>query len=376
MEQVSPLRKESYLENFHKVITERYHSHDMHTILIVDDEINNLQLLRRTLKGKYNILSASNGNEALDIIKENGSNISLIISDQKMPMMNGTEFFAQIVDEYPNIIKMLLTGHSDMQTLVESINDCNLFQYILKPFDPDDLKITVENGIEIFELTGSKQNMLRELKELFYTTIKSISSALDAKDAYTHGHSLRVTLYSLILANQIENKTEEFLEEIETAGLLHDIGKIGIPESILCKAGKLTDEEYEIMKSHPGQGKKMINGIKKLNAVAEWLSTHHERWDGRGYPDGLMGEAIPLTARIISIADTYDAMTSNRSYRKAMDHEVAFEEIKRCSGSQFDPTLVELFINVGNEFKLANEKPHEYYQQYSLLKHYIASSFY
>ncbi|MFA6988981.1 MAG: HD domain-containing phosphohydrolase [Candidatus Gastranaerophilaceae bacterium] len=373
MVQLDPLGKESYLENFHKVIAEKHKSLDKHTILIVDDEINNLQLLNRTLRGEYNILTASNRQEAFELIKENNAKISLIISDQRMPVMNGTELFTKIVDKYPNIIKMLLTGHSDMETLVESINECDLFQYILKPFDPDDLKIIVKNGIEIYDLTNSKKALLKELKELFYTTIKSIASALDAKDTYTHGHSMRVTLYSLILANQIETKTETFLEEIETAGLLHDIGKIGVPESILCKPGKLTDEEFEIMKSHPEQGKKMLNGIKKLNAVAEWLNTHHERWDGKGYPNRIKGDSIPLTARIIAIADTYDAMTSSRSYRKALSHEIAFSEIKNCAGSQFDPALVEIFVQNHEEFKLANEQPQEYYQKYSILKNYFTT---
>lgn len=373
MVQLDPLKKESYLENFHKVIAEKQESEKKHVILIVDDEVNNLQLLRRTLRAEYTILTATNGQEAFEIVKERGDEISLIISDQRMPLMKGTDFFTKILDNYPNIIKMLLTGHSDMETLVESINECNLFQYILKPFDPDDLKIIVKSGIEVFELTNNKQKLLKDLKELFYTTIKSISSALDAKDAYTHGHSLRVTLYSLILASQLEESNEEFLEEIETAGLLHDIGKIGVPESILCKPGKLTDEEFEIMKSHPHKGKKMLNGIKKLNAVAEWLSTHHERWDGRGYPNGLKGTEIPITARIIAIADTYDAMTSSRSYRKALSHEVAVEEIERCSGSQFDPNIASVFLKIQDEFKVAKENPEKYYKEYSILKNYFAS---
>jgi len=363
--------KESYLETFHKVVAESSKLKKKHTILIVDDEVNNLKLLQRTLRIQYNVLTATNGLDALKIIEEKGDEISLIISDQRMPLMKGTDFFGKIVEKYPDIIKMLLTGHSDMETLVESINECNLFQYILKPFDPDDLMIIVKNGLEVYELEHNKKNILKDLKELFYTTIKSISTALDAKDAYTHGHSLRVTLYSMILSRKMEGVTEEFLEEIETAGLLHDIGKIGIPEDILCKAGKLTDEEFEIIKSHPAKGKKLLNSIKKLNAVGEWLNTHHERWDGRGYPNGLKGEEIPLTARIIAISDTYDAMTSSRSYRKALSHEEAVAEIKRCSGSQFDPKLSELFLQASDEFEAAKNSPEEYYKRYSILQQYF-----
>lgn len=337
-----------------------------HKILIVDDEENNLQLLKRTLRRQYNIVTATNGLEALKIVEEQGDEISLIISDQRMPQMTGTEFLAQISDRYPHIIKMLLTGYSDIDAMVDGVNKCHLFQYISKPFDLDDLQLIIKNGINAYELTLSKQSLLQDLRELFFTTIKSISSALDAKDAYTHGHSHRVTLYSLILAKELIHD-EQTLEDIEIAGLLHDIGKIAVPENILCKPGKLTDDEYNTIKMHPLNGKRILNGIKKLKYASFWLSSHHERWDGRGYPQGIKGLEIPLPARILAIADTYDAMTSNRSYRKGLPHEVAFEEIKNCAGSQFDPEVVTAFENVEQIFKAAMNDPVSYYNDYSVL---------
>ena len=340
------------------------------TILIVDDEINNLQLLKRTFRGTYNIITASNGIEALDIVRKDGDGISLIVSDQKMPQMEGTEFLKKVNETHPDIIKILLTGHQDSDIIVSAINDCQLYQYILKPFDPEELKVSVTNGLKKFELASRKTLIMKDLKELFYKTIKSISFALDAKDPYTHGHSLRVTLYSLILASKL-NLTDTALEEIETAGLLHDIGKIGIPQSILCKTDKLTDEEFAIMKDHTGRGERMIKNVKKLHAVASWLKSHHERWDGRGYPCGLKGTEIPLFARIIALADTYDAMTSTRPYRKALPHEVAIQEIKRCSGIQFDPELAEVFIANEAEINAAKENPEGYYEKYSFLQKYI-----
>ena len=174
-----------------------------HTILIVDDEVNNLQFLKRTLRKDYNILTASNGAEALDVVDKEGSNISIIISDQRMPTMTGTEFLAKISDTYPHIIKMLLTGYADIDAMIDGVNKCNLFQYISKPINPTDLEIIIKNGIEAYELTLSKNTLLNDLRELFFTTIKAISNALDAKDTYTHGHSHRVTLYSLILAKEM-----------------------------------------------------------------------------------------------------------------------------------------------------------------------------
>ena len=340
------------------------------TILIVDDEINNLQLLKRTFRGLYNIITASNGFEALDIINREGDAISLIVSDQKMPEMEGTEFLKRVNETHPEIVKILLTGHQDTDIIVSAINDCQLYQYILKPFDPEELKVSVDNGLKKFVLAARKTLILKDLKELFYKTIKSISCALDAKDPYTHGHSLRVTLYSLILASKL-GLSDAALEEIETAGLLHDIGKIGIPQSILCKNDKLTDEEFEVMKDHAKRGEQMIKSVKKLTAVASWLKSHHERWDGRGYPSGLKGTDIPLFARIIALADTYDAMTSTRPYRKALPHEIAIQEIKRCAGMQFDPELAEVFVANEAEIKAAKDNPEEYYPKLSFLQKYI-----
>ncbi len=347
---------------------------EKHTILLVDDEENNLQLLKRTLRGQYDILTATDGKQALDIINEQGHDISLIVSDQRMPEMTGTDFLKQINKTHPDIIKILLTGQADTEIMVESINECQIYQYILKPFDPVDLSETVKSGIDKFDLSNTKIEMLNDLRELFYKTIKSISSALDAKDPYTHGHSLRVTLYSLILAKELglDDKT---LEEIETAGLLHDIGKVGIPQKILCKPGKLTDEEFEIMKSHTEQGEKIVKKIKKLDVISNWLKSHHERWDGHGYPAGLKGEDIHISARIIAIADTYDAMTSTRSYRTALTHEVAISEIAKCAGSQFDPNLAKLFINIQDEILAAKENPEIYYKKYSYLQNALGIEF-
>lgn len=337
-----------------------------HTILIVDDEINNLQLLKRTLRGKYKILTASNGLEGLETLKDNIGDISLIVSDHKMPIMEGTKFLEEANNIAPDVIKILLTGFSDIEIITDAVNKCNLFQYILKPFNPDELQEIVKNGIDKFDLASSKSLILKDLKELFYKTIKSIASALDAKDPYTHGHSMRVTLYSIILAKEL-NAPESELESIEMAGLLHDIGKIAIPQAILCKPGRLTDDEFVIMKSHPENSERLIASIKKLHEVSPGIKHHHERWDGKGYPDKLAGEDIPYTARIIAIADTYDAMTSTRSYRKALDHDIAIDEIQKCAGTQFDPVLAQKFVEIENIIRAAKDNPEEFYMQYSSL---------
>lgn len=337
-----------------------------HTILIVDDEENNLQLLKRTFRGTYDILTARNGLEAIDVVKQYGNKISLIVSDQKMPVMEGIDFFKAIRYDYPQIVKILLTGHVDTEILVAAINDCDLYQYILKPFEPEELKIAVENGIKKYSLATNNKEYYQDLRELFYQTIRAISNALDTKDTYTNGHSLRVTLYSMILAREL-NLDESLIEDIEIAGLLHDIGKIVMPKRILCKNGQLDDEEFSIMKSHPVKGEKIVFNIKKLQKISEWVKTHHEKWDGTGYPDGLKGEDIPFVGRLIAIADTYDAMTSTRPYRKALEHEYAISEVKRCAGTQFDPELAAAFVRVADKIDEARKNPEEVYDQYSVL---------
>ncbi len=336
------------------------------TVLIVDDEENNLQLLKRTFRGQYNLLTAHNGVEALEVVKQNKDSIALIVSDQRMPVMEGTEFLKQVKDINPSIIKILLTGHVGTDILVSAINDCDLFQYILKPFEPEELKIAVESGISKYIMGSNNKLYYNELRELFYKTIRAISNALDTKDAYTNGHSLRVTLYSMILAKEL-NLDETFMEDIEIAGLLHDIGKIAMPKSILCKNGKLNDEEFLVMKSHPVRGGKIVFNIKKLQMISEWVKAHHEKWDGTGYPDGLKGEAIPFAGRIIALADTYDAMTSTRPYRTALSHEYAISEIERCAGTQFDPTLAKLFVSLSDKIDEARKNPEEAYKKYSFL---------
>lgn len=184
--------------------------------------------------------------------------------------------------------------------------------------------------------------------EVLFECLRAIICSLEEKDGYTHGHSLRVAEFSLDLGRKL-GLSEKELRELEIAALLHDIGKIGIPDSILLKSSKLTISEFEIMKSHPVRSGKILEKISSLRSLLPAIRHHHERYDGFGYPDGLKGNEIPLYARIILIADTFDAMTSTRPYRLALDKESAYQELKRCSGSQFDPYLVEVFLQAVKE---------------------------
>ena len=184
-----------------------------------------------------------------------------------------------------------------------------------------------------------------EQKNMFIGSLEAVSTALDAKDRYTHGHSERVAWLGTQLAEAVGLDAEE-VERIRIAGLVHDVGKIGVPEAVLCKAGRLTDDEFDQIKKHPRIGYNILKGIPQIDDVLDGVLYHHERWDGRGYPTRLAGEAIPLYGRILAVADTFDAMSSTRSYRQAMPRERVLEEIANCSGTQFDPALTDPFINL------------------------------
>jgi HD-GYP domain-containing protein (c-di-GMP phosphodiesterase class II) len=198
-------------------------------------------------------------------------------------------------------------------------------------------------NVAFMNLAREVEDLKRAQKEFCEMAVRSILHALDCKDHYTYGHSMRVTYYSLVLGRELGFSKEE-LYDLELSALFHDIGKIGVPDKVLLKPARLTEEEFAEMKTHPSKSAEILEGFAPFEMVAKYAKHHHERYDGRGYPDALKGEEIPLFSRIILIADTFDAMTSTRPYRKGLPYEVAFSELKEFSGTQFDPQLVEKFV--------------------------------
>lgn len=189
------------------------------------------------------------------------------------------------------------------------------------------------------------EEALAALQENYLATVRTLAFIVEAKDSSTREHLERTHDYARALS-RVVNPGQEAGAELSYGFLLHDVGKVGIPESILCKPGPLTDEEYEVMKTHPLIGVQIVAPIKFLGTAVEVIRCHHERWDGRGYPDGLAGEDIPIGARIFSVCDTFDAMTSDRPYRRALPFDYAVEEIERCGGTQFDPVVVDAFVEM------------------------------
>jgi putative two-component system response regulator len=324
-----------------------------HKILLVDDEIANVRLLNRVLGDEHETFLCMGGEEAIKVLNE--QDISLIITDQRMPVMTGVQLLEKSIEIRPDAIKILITGYTDVQALIDAINAGHVYKYIPKPWDADELRLTVKRALETYELKENNIRLIAELKDAFMQleelstgAIRALADALDAKCDYTSGHSLRVSRFAVLIGRALGLPTET-LKDVELAGVLHDIGKIGVPESILWKPAKLTEEEHKIMSEHPIKSAQIIGELSGLVRAREFVLHHHEFMDGSGYPDGLKGDAIPLGARIILVADAYDAMTTDRPYRKAIGHHRALKELREKSGTQFDPQMVNALISVIGE---------------------------
>jgi putative two-component system response regulator len=318
-----------------------------------------LRMMSLILREEYNILVASSAEEGLKIMREKKPD--LIVSDVMMPGMDGYEFCRQVkLDETLRHTPILLvTALSESSKLVEGV-DSGADDYLSKPFDPMVLKARISSLLRMRRIEAElalinrnskirNEDLIERQQSLFSSLIKSLASTIDAKDEYTHNHSVRVTEYCLAMAESMGIAGTE-RKDIEMAAILHDVGKIGVPESILLKKGKLTDEEFSQVKTHPVKGESIIKQVVELKNVALIVRAHHERYDGRGYPDGLAKQSIPLEARIMSVADSYDAMTSNRPYRMSLSHNTAVKEIVKNSGTQFDPEVVEHFLKLTDYF--------------------------
>lgn len=313
---------------------------DKYNILLVDDEEDNLALLYRTLRGSYNLERTTSPLKALEMMKE--MDFQLVISDHKMPEMDGVEFLKRIQLMKPPVMRILLTAYSDANILIDAINYAKIYRYIKKPFNPDELQLIVSSALEYFQLKHDHDILIADLKELFSGTIKAIMEALDAKDSYTSGRSKRITFYSVKIAHQLGLTAIE-TGKIELAGMLHDIGMIGVSDDILYKIDTLNQEEYDEIKKHITYSVKILEDIKQLKDVVEIIKYHHEKHDGTGYPYGLKGEEIPIGSRIIAVADAFDSVISNRIYRNKIEMNEAMNKIKETSGSQFDPVVVKAF---------------------------------
>jgi cyclic di-GMP phosphodiesterase len=332
-------------------------------ILIVDDEVEITEILADLLSEEYDCIRAGSAEEALTRLHE--GEFQLVISDITMPGMSGLDMIPHVKEFAPDTVVVMISG---MQTVESAIGALRLgaFDYLMKPFDLRQVEAVVKRALEHYDLVVAKQRYENHLEELveqrtieldkalnslegaYRSTLKALTAALETRDSETHGHSERVVTYSLRLGREYGLNNEE-MKALEFGSLLHDIGKIGVPDSILRKPAKLTEEEWVRMREHPVHGQQILRGIEFLEGASRVVAQHHEKWDGTGYPLGLRKEEIDICARIFSVADAFDAITSDRVYRRGKPYEAAAQELDDWAGRQFDPKIVEAFHRVPKE---------------------------
>ena len=322
-------------------------------VLVVDDEEFLRSIVRERLEiAGYIVDEASDGTKALAMLESRGP-YNVLLTDLRMPVMDGITLLGEWGKRSPGTAGIVMSANAELDTAVHALK-MGACDYITKPFNFDVLLITIENALRKKDLERQLDDYRANLEEkvkaqtdiinsMYVRSIDAMIKALEAKDFYTRGHSQRVTLYSMAIATEL-GMTGQELEDLHRASVLHDLGKIGVREAVLNKPGRLTEKEFAEIVLHPETAVRILEPIPFFFPLLPAILHHHERFDGKGYPSRLVGRNIPLASRIMTIADTFDAMTSTRAYRKALPVADAIAEIRRCSGTQFDPDIVPAFL--------------------------------
>ena len=320
-------------------------------ILAVDDESGIIDSLSIFLKRSgYSFTGMTNPVEAIERVKN--EHFDLLLLDFIMTPLHGDQVVEEIRKFNKEIYILLLTGHKDLAPPLDTIRRLDIQGYCEKSDKFDQLLLLIESGIKSVEqmrqikaINEKLADTFKQLEQSYMESIQTVRYTVEAKDTYTRGHSDRVSEYSVLIGKKL-GLSEEDINRLRIGGLFHDVGKIGVPDNILQKNGKLSDDEYSEIKNHPTIGAHILSTASIFKDILPIVKYHHERYDGRGYPERLQGEKIPYLARITAIADTFDAMTSKRSYRDAMPIAVVKDEFRKCKGTQFDPNLAECFIEI------------------------------
>ena len=318
-------------------------------IIAVDDEMGIIDSLKVYLR-EYSITGITDPQEAIERVKN--EHFDLMLLDYIMTPFHGDHVVEEIRKFNKDLYILLLTGHKDLAPPLETIRKLDIQGYCEKSDKFDQLLLLIESGLKSVE----QMNMIKKInveladsKELleksYLESIEVLRKTVEVKDVYTRGHSDRVSEYSLLIGEKL-NLPPDQMKTLKIGALFHDIGKIGIPDAILLKTDKLTDDEYSEIKNHPAIGAHILSNASIFADIIPIVKHHHERYDGKGYPSRLAGEDIPYLARIVSVADTFDAMTSHRSYRQALDFDYTMNEIERCKGTQFDPAIADVFLEI------------------------------
>ncbi len=355
------------------------------TILVVDDELGPRESLRMILKPSYEVLTADSGAKALEVLRQ--APVDVVTLDLKMPGLSGTEVLEAIKAFDPRIEVVIITGYGSLKSATEAIRH-GVADYIAKPFNVAEILSVIDRTVARREQALRAESLLKGLEAQHGAAagggpatdgrqfagfaalcqrlrgmlgreagapaspvidqlefVKVLANTLESKDAYTHGHSQRVATFAAMLGQDLGLSDRE-LRDLQIGSFLHDIGKVGVCEQYIRKQGRLTTEEWAVVRAHPEKGAELIGPLRFNAAVTSAVQHHHERVDGRGFPDRLGGSDLSVTARIVCIADAYDAMTSDRPYRRALSRDAARQELKRCAGTQFDLAFVERFLRL------------------------------
>lgn len=320
----------------------------MKSILVVDDAVTNLKFVESVLKDDYKLVLVKSGERAIKYLESNS--VDLVLLDLLMPEMDGIQVYEAIrkLELGKSVPVIFLTADVDAENEIKCLG-MGAIDFIHKPFVPEIMKNRINRVLQLEELKKSLQDKVKEktvqVEQLTFEIISTIASMIEARDSYTKGHSVRVAEYSALLAKRL-GWGEENVQNLKYVALLHDIGKVGIPDNILNKPGRLSESEFNIIKSHTTIGGEILKDIETIAGVDEGAKYHHERYDGKGYPCGFAGEHIPEVARIICVADAYDAMRSKRIYRDSLSLDVIRQELVKGRGTQFDPDFVDVFIQL------------------------------
>jgi len=338
-------------------------------LLIVDDETNVTKSLNRQLRRDgYSIYAANSGGTGLQLLKEN--DIGVVLSDLMMPEMDGITFLELVKQQKPDVVRMLLTAHGSLQNVTAAVNRLQIFGYLTKPWSTEELKGTISRAFQQYNLVAENKRLQQltkaqnqrlslinenledsvrkrtfQLEEAIREGIVMLAMAAEAKDDDTGEHIYRIQRLTCEICTGLGMSSEES-EQISFFSIMHDVGKIHIPDSILQKPGSLNVQEWKVMQTHSLAGEKILGNKPFYQTAREIARSHHERWDGNGYPDGLMGESIPLAARVVTVADVFDALTHERPYKPAWSVEAALVEMKTLSGKVFDPKILSVFLRI------------------------------
>lgn len=309
----------------------------MNAVLFVDDEPSILRSVERTFHdADLRILTADSGEQALEILGQ--EKIAVIVADNRMPGMNGIDLLTRVRTRSPDTVRIMMTAFADLQTAIAAINSSEVFRFVTKPWANDDLIKVVNEGV-------TYHHVVSELRGGDESRYLPIAQAIELKDPYTRDHCDRVAKYAVSLSEAL-GLPETVVREIRFGSWLHDCGKIGVPEVILNFEGRLSFDQFELIKQHPLWGSDVARQARMPVTIVNIILHHHERYDGSGYPAGLAGDHIPIEARIVTIADVFDALNTDRPYRKAYERAHVLSIMQEFTGSFFDPNLMELFMPI------------------------------